>query len=469
MASRIPRRDFLKLAAGAAGPAPESLPNFVILLADDLGYGDLGCYGSGVIRTPNLDRLALQGVRFTDCYAAAPVCSPSRAALLTGCIPDRLGVYNWIPANSPMHLGSGEVTFAQILKSRGYATCHVGKWHLNGKFNSTAQPQPSDQGFDHWFSTQNNAAPSHADPVNFVRNGQPAGPLKGNSSTLIVNEAVAWIKGVPAGRPFGLFVCLHAPHEPIAADAEFLAWYPEARKRGEALYYANVSQMDHEVGRLVRFLDEAGLGRNTLVFFTSDNGPETLNRYKEAWRSHGSPGPLRGMKLHLYEGGIRVPGILRWPGRAGPGTTISEPISGVDLLPTICDIVHASPPARRPLDGASILPALRGRRMARRTPLCWKYYNASGRPKAALRAGDWKILGIPDRASPRAAGSLFDPAQDMEYLKHTKLAAFELYNLREDPGEMRDLASQQPERRRSMEERLTALYSRIQAEGPVWA
>ncbi|MAF09634.1 arylsulfatase, partial [Candidatus Poribacteria bacterium] len=143
-------------------------PNFVVFLCDDLGYGDLACYGHRAIRTPNLDALADEGVRLTDCYAAAPVCSPARAGLMTGRTPNRCGIYNWIPAGSPMHLQASETTVAGLLRDAGYATAVAGKWHLNGKFNSPDQPQPGDHGFDHWFATQNNAVPSHKDPINFV-------------------------------------------------------------------------------------------------------------------------------------------------------------------------------------------------------------------------------------------------------------------------------------------------------------
>ena len=461
------RRQFF--ATLAAGAAPAARPNIVIVLSDDLGYGDLGCYGSHVIRTLNLDRFAQEGVRFTDCYAAAPVCSPSRAGMLTGRVPDRLGVYNWIPAGNVMHLRREELTFAQILQGGGYATCHTGKWHCNGKFNSPEQPQPSDHGFDHWFSTQNNAEPSHADPNNFVRNGTPAGPLKGNSSTLIVSEAISWLKGLRSGQPFCLFVCFHAPHEPVATDPEFSSMYPRATKPGEALYYGNVTQMDHEFGRLMRHLDEARLRDNTFVFFTSDNGPETLNRYKGSWRSHGSPGPLRGMKLHMYEGGYRVPGILRWPGRARAGEVSPEPVAFVDVLPTLCAMTGARLPTGRALDGASFLPALEGKRIERGAPLYWHYYNALSRPKASMRSGDWKILGIPDQPSPRASGGSFDPKEDMPPIKQARLVEFELYNLRDDPGEKTDLSSKEPRRLKEMKERLLARHREVQAEGPVWA
>ena len=161
----------------SAKESKKDRPNFVVILCDDLGYGDLACYGHPHIKTPHLDKLATQGMRLTSCYAAAPVCSPSRAGMLTGRTPNRSGVYNWIPGNHVMHLRKDEVTVAAMLKNSGYDTAHVGKWHCNGKFNSPAQPQPGDHGFNHWFATQNNAAPSHKNPRNFVRNGKSVGPM----------------------------------------------------------------------------------------------------------------------------------------------------------------------------------------------------------------------------------------------------------------------------------------------------
>ena len=163
----------------AALTAAGSRPNLVVVLADDLGYGDLGCYGNAAVRTPHLDRFAAEGLRLTDCYAAAANCSPARAGLMTGRTPYRAGIHNWIPMHSPMHLRREEMTVATLLRGAGYDTCHAGKWHLNGRFNQPDQPQPSDHGFEHWFSTQNNALPSHRNPDNFVRNGEPVGPLSG--------------------------------------------------------------------------------------------------------------------------------------------------------------------------------------------------------------------------------------------------------------------------------------------------
>jgi arylsulfatase A len=416
----------------------------VVVLSDDLGYADLGCFGHPVIQTPNLDRLAQEGMKLTACYAAAPVCSPARAGMLTGRTPSRSGITDWIPAGSPMHLRRNEVTIAALLRQVGYATCHVGKWHCNGLFNRPEQPQPGDHGFDHWFSTQNNAAPSHRNPTNFIRNGQAVGPLTGYSSALIAQEAIEWLKGLPPKRPFCLFVWFHAPHEPIAAADEFTRLYPNATQPGEAEYCGDVTQMDHEVGRLLQALDGLKRRENTLVFFTSDNGPETLRRYRGAERSHGSPGPLRGMKLHLYEGGIRVPGILSWPGKTRPGQVCHEPVCGLDVLPTFCAMAGATVPTDRALDGASILPLFEGKPVERKTPLYWQYDHALGKPKVALRDGDWKLLA------------------------HADLKTFELYHLADDPAEKHDLAAQKPDLCRALAAKLLKLHADVQAERPTW-
>jgi arylsulfatase A len=442
-------------------------PNVLVILCDDLGHGDLGCYGHPVIRTPNLDKLARQGIRFTQCYAAAPVCSPSRAGLLTGRTPSRSGVYSWIDVNNPMHLPAGELTLATLLRRVGYRTAHVGKWHLNGMFNSARQPQPGDHGFEHWFSTQNNAIPSHENPKNFVRNGQPVGPTQGFSCQLVADEAIAWLKaGRDSPDPFFLFVCFHEPHEPVASPADLVASYPKARNADEAQYFANVTNMDRAVGRLLTTLDQLGASNNTVVFFTSDNGPETLNRYKGATRSYGVVGLLRGRKLWLYEGGIRVPGILRWPGKVPPGRTSDEPLWHLDLLPTICRAVGAKVPTDRAIDGADFSPALQGKKIDRKTPLFWHYYRALGEPRVAMREGDWVILAHCGPLPKGAGGSL--RAGDMALIKAAKLTTFELYNLHDDLSQNHDLARQEPERLRALSARLRAMYREVIAEGPTW-
>jgi len=481
---------FLALAAMANAAAAAERPNFLIILCDDLGYGDLAGYGHPVIKTPHLDALAREGMRLTDCYSAAPVCSSSRAGMMTGRTPSRIGIYDWIPAGHPMHLLREEITIASLLKQAGYATCHVGKWHLNGKFNQPEQPQPGDHGFDHWMSTQNNAGPSHENPANFVRNGERIGVQQGFSCQIVADEAIVFLKEKrDKTQPFFQFVCFHEPHEPIASPPELVDEYkplakkpiddtrgkpgasanvdpdPERDNLGRAMFYANVANVDRAVGRILAALDEFKLSENTLVFFSSDNGPETLNRYATGWRSHGSPGPLRGMKLHLYDGGIRVPGILRWPARIKSGQIISEPVCSLDVLPTFCELAGIEPPADRALDGTSIVPLLDGKPLTRKTPLFWHYYRSLTGPKAAMRAGDWMVLGAwEDTALPQGVVV----RGDVELIKSRKLTRFELYNVRRDVGETTDLSAQEPQRLKELSALLVAKYEEVQQQAPRW-
>lgn len=446
-----------------AEPPAAHRPNFLILLADDLGYGDLACYGHEVIQSPNLDRLAREGLRLTDCYSAGASCSPSRTGLMTGRTPYRVGIHGYIPWNSPMHVRAGELTVATLLKQAGYATCHVGKWHLNGRFNVPEQPQPSDHGFDHWFSTQNNALPNHHNPDNFVRNGAEVGRIEGYSAAIVADEAIAWLEHLrPHDRPFFLYVCFHEPHEPIATDPRYADLYdhsPDDPSR--AAYYGNVTQMDSACGRILAALDKAGLRDSTLVFFTSDNGP-AVTRY----HPHGSAGPLREKKGHVYEGGIRVPAVIRWPGHTTPGQTSDEPVCGVDLLPTLCHIAAVPVPADRAIDGANFLPLLSGGRVERTVPLYWQYNHAASRPRVAMRVGDWKILaGLTATPLTSANGITVD---DMRILKTSALSGFELYNLRDDIGETTDLSRTHPEKLRELEALLTRMYDQVRGESPTW-
>lgn len=456
------------LLASFATAEEASRPNFMVILCDDLGYGDLGCFGNETIKTPHLDRLASQGWKLTDCYSTAPVCSSSRAGLLSGRCPSRIGVYDWIPGGHAMHLKSSEITIATLLKNAGYDTCHSGKWHCNGKFNSDAQPQPGDHGFNHWFSTQNNASPTHHNPKNFVRNGKPAGPQEGYSCQIVADEAIQWLEtGRDTTKPFFSFVCFHEPHEPIDSPPELVNEYSQATKKGEALYYANVSNMDKAVGKLLAALDRLKLADDTLVMFTSDNGPETLNRYKSAWRSHGSPGPLRGMKLHLYEAGFRVPGIIRYPGVATAGKVVSEPVCALDLLPTFCELAGVKPPTDRALDGQSIVSLLKGESFKREQPLYWHYFKSIGKPKAAMRIGKYMVLGLWDATDKLPPGSSVRKG-NMEIIKTAKLVDFELYDLEADLAQQRDLAKEKPELLKEFSAQLKAKYEEVQKEGPVW-
>lgn len=448
-------------------PAPR--PNILVILCDDLGYGDLSCFGHPHIRTPNLDRLANEGIRFTNCYAAAPVCSPSRVGLLTGRNPNRAGIYDWIPQGHTMHLSSDERTIASMLRDSGYDTGLFGKWHCNGQFNQPTQPQPNDHGFDHWYATQNNAAPNHENPTNFVRNGHPVGPQIGFSCRLVAQETSQWIRNrADRSKPFFGYVSFHEPHEPVASPVSLVEHYAQmVSDVDQAHYYANVENMDAAVGDLLDTLREIGLLENTLIFFTSDNGPETLNRYKSASRSHGSPGVLRGMKLWVYEGGIRVPGIAYWPKGIKPGQTIDEPVCSIDLLPTFSTLAGDSANSPKPLDGADLTELLKtGKPIQRRTPLFWFYYRAFPKPKAVLRDGDWIVLGHWDGPDMTPGGSL--QKGDIDLIKKHQLVDFELYNVKEDPSQSVNLATSDPERLHSLSMKLVEKYSEIQGEGKLW-
>jgi arylsulfatase A len=427
-------------AAGAAKAAP---PNVVLFLADDLGWGDLTCYGHPTIQTPNLDRFAKEGVRFTQCYSACGVCSPSRSAILTGRTPYRNGVYRWIRGGSDVYLRTSEVAFPKLLKEKGYQTCHVGKWHLNGKFNQPAlQPQPDAHGFDHWMATQNNAAPNHKNPTNFVRNGERVGPMEGYSAPLVVDEAISWLKGRKADQPFYLQVWTHEPHAIIETDPQFMAPYEE--KIGDPdlrQHHGNVTQLDHAFGRLMQALDAMGLTGSTVVFFTSDNGPAGEGT---SGRHRGSTGGLRGRKADDYEGGIRAPGIVRWPGKIRPGSTSDVTVLGTDIFNTVCEIADVPVPTDRVIDGGSMLPAFEGKPVTRARPMYWRTHVSAPECRVALRDGDWKIVGNDD------------------------LTRFELYNLKEDPKETKELSGTHPDKLAVMKKTLLELDAEIKAEGPDW-
>jgi len=436
-------------------------PNILIVLADDLGYGDLGCYGNKIVKTPNLDRFAREGMRFTDCYAAAANCSPSRTGLMTGRTPTRVGVHNWIPMLSPMHVPKEEITIATILRNGGYDTAHTGKWHLNGWFNLPGQPQPNDHGFNHWFSVQNNGLPNHRNPWNFVRNGTPLGTLKGYSAGIVTDEAIHWLRQWrDKTKPFFLFTCYHEPHEPIATAPEFAEDYP-SNDPSYTAYWGNVAQLDAHFGRLMAELDKQKLRDNTLVFFTSDNGPA-----RTSFHPHGETDGLRDKKGSVFEGGIRVPGIIRWPGKVKAGSTDQTPVSGVDILPTLCDVTGLKAPDDRPLDGTNITPLFGGKKIVREQPLYWHFHAARGGMQVAMREGDWKLVSAIDAQPARQRAGI--DAQDQRDIKSAKLGEMELYNLKADRAETRDLASAEPKRFRQMAVRMQKIYSGVQKDTPQW-
>jgi arylsulfatase A len=448
----VNRRRFLSTAAAGlavaastdqAGPKPAARPNIVLLLADDLGYADLSCYGSRQVKTPNLDAFAKTGMRLTAFYAAAPVCSPSRAALLTGRYPWRAGVYQYIAPRAKVHLRASETTLAEALGAIGYNSAHFGKWHLASTFDGS-QPTPGDHGFDYWFATEGNAAPSHANPTNFYRNGKKVGPLEGYACQLVVDDALAWLHVHGSKTPFFLNVWFQEPHEPYGPPPELLARH-EGDKFPE--YHACIENMDAAIGRFLAGLEESGLAENTIVFFCSDNGSR--------WPNNDTP--FRGFKGNVYEGGIRVPGIVRWPGHIAPGTESAVVASGVDFMPTCLEITGGSPMVKAPLDGSSLVPAFGGQPVARPRPLCWYLYQND--PSISVRDGNWTLIGHLDPPY-GSEDTAFGPTQ-MQYVKTAKLGRTELYDVVKDTHQRTDVAAQNPDVVRRLEDAMRAHYAEI--------
>ncbi len=450
-------------------------PNIVVLLCDDLGYGDLSSFGHPIIKTENLDQLAASGIRLTNFYSTAPVCSPSRVGLLTGRSPNKAGVYDFIPGlkksednRDLVHLQAYEETIPAMLKTVGYSTCLVGKWHCSSRFNSDRQPQPNDFGFDHWMATHNNAAPSHKNPKNFVRNGQEVGEIEGFSSQIVVNEAIQWLQKKEGDNPFFLEVAFHEPHEPIASPEDLVEKYmPYAETREQAEYFANVENVDKAVGRLIAYLEKNHSG-NTLIVFSSDNGPETLLRYGEkAKHSYGSPGALKGMKLWTNEAGFRVPGIISWVGENKVSGTKDAVVSALDFLPTFAELSGAKLPNRE-LDGESFKSLLDTGEFARSTPLIWAFYDAINERRVAMRKGDWKIMGrleVDNNTLPHIH-NLYDGNEAL--VKSAKLTDFVLFNLKEDINESEDLSVKEAAVFESMKKEFEMRYKELLEDSHIW-
>ncbi len=403
-------------------------PNIVFILADDLGWGDLSCYGHDRLRTPRLDRLAAEGTLFTQFYVNASVCSPSRCAFMTGQYPARhrihghyaqhsenadRGMSNWLDPAVP--------NVAALLKTRGYATAHFGKWHLGA---GAGAPEPTAYGFDA-ARTMVSATPGWRErPETFWA----------KCTGLFVDEALAFIKA-NREKPFYVNVWTLIPHAPLNPTAEQMKPYLRhswgqgiAQKSAETIYYAAVADLDAQVGRLLDGLAAMGLADNTIVVFSSDNGPEDIHITNAGHSGVGSAGPFRGRKRSLYEGGIRTPYIVRWPGHVPAnrvdGTSV---LAAVDFLPSVCRLTGVEVPEGHALDGEDVSDILTGASRPRRTPLMWEWrFHVFGEPfhrspMLAIREGDWKLLMNPDRSR------------------------VELYDMPRDPTQMSNLAQAQPQ------------------------
>lgn len=440
------------LLLATSGHAASPPRNVVLIVADDLGAHDLGVTGSRFHETPNLDRLAANGMRFTQAYAACTVCSPSRAALLTGRYPARLQLTDWIAGHeSPraklrppvwnQRLAPAEVTLAEALKERGFATAHLGKWHLGAEGYG-----PEQQGFEiNLGGDQRGQPPSYFSPYGLPK--LPDGP-PGEYLTDREGEEAARFVRQHKDRPFFLNYWAYSVHTPLQAPAELVAKYRvKASQVGgpqtNATYAAMLERLDASVGRILRALQEHGLAENTLVIFTSDNGGLVAGNTPPT-----SNAPLRSGKGSPYEGGHRVPLIVSWPGVTRPGSTSDQPVAGIDLLPTVLEAVGASPsaPVTKP-DGLSLVPLIHDpTAKLNREALFWHYphYHPGGAtPYAALRTGDWKLI------------------QYYESGRH------ELFDVRADPGESHDLATAQPERVMELARKLSTWQGGVGAQWPM--
>lgn len=419
-------------------------PNIILMMADDLGWGDVGFNGGKIIRTPHLDAMAASGLRFTRFYSAAPVCSPTRGSCLTGRHPHRYGVYH---ANVG-HLRSTEHSLASILRKRGYATGHFGKWHL-GTLSADYSPRgpkrqparnfasPGSCGFDTWFSTEHavatwdpyDRANKHGhfkwDERNFYwRGGEPVtGGLAGDDSRIIMDEAIPFMRSAAkANRPFFAVIWFHAPHAPVVGGPKYLQQYesyPEAARH----YYACVTALDEQVGRLRATLRKLQVADNTMVWFCSDNGPARQGNP----RSVGSAGPFRGFKASLWEGGVRVPAVLEWPARIKQSRSSDVAAVTSDYLPTILDVIGEEYPDDRTLDGLSLLP---------------------------LIAGKWDQRPVPIAFQSRKWLALTDHRHKLSSRDRGK--TWQLYDLLDDPSETRDIAAEHPQVVTAMRARLEA-------------
>lgn len=441
----------IALSAGVSFAAER--PNVVVLLADDLGYQDIGCYG-GPVETPTLDQLAAKGARFTNFYSGCAVCSPSRATLLTGRHHIRAGVYSWIHDESQKsHLLERETTLAEVLKGAGYATAHVGKWHLGLPTKKFDKPTPDQHGFDYWFATWNNAEPSHKNPNNFIRNGKPVGQLQGYSCQLVADEAINWLdEKRDKEKPFFLNVWFHEPHAPIAAPDEIVNEYG-GQKDKAAVYSGTIDNTDRAIARLLAKLAEVDAIENTLIVYASDNGSYRDDR----------TGGLRGKKGVNWEGGIRVPGIFCWPGTIPNGQQIDAPAGVVDILPTVCGLLDLDQPERH-LDGSNLAPLLTQQgEFERHQPLFWHLQKS--RPIVAMRDGRYSLVADPDYEL--STSNMFQEAW-IPKIKAGSYTNFRLYDLEADPQQTTDLAAEKPELVKRMKRQLLDINASIMNDGADW-
>jgi len=423
-------------------------PNVIFIFADDLGWGDLSCYGHPHIKTPNLDQLAREGTLFTQFYVNSAVCSPSRTAIMTGQYPARHRVHGHFAQaelnqrrGMPNWLDPSVTTATGLLKQAGYATGHFGKWHLG---SGDGAPAPGDYGID-VHRTVNSNGPGW---------GQQEPYFRAKSSRLIVDETIRFMEQ-NRHRPFYANVWSLVPHATLHPTEDQMKPYERFAPGGvpykgaPQIYYASVTDLDAQIGRLLEKLGELGLAGNTLVMFSSDNGPEDIHIRNASHSGVGSPGPLRGRKRSLYEGGVRVPFLVRWPGHVPAGRVDdASVVTGVDFLPTVCGLAGVKLPTGVDPDGEDRSGVLLGGPRARTKPIMWEWrFRVAGDmahkcPMLAIRDGKWKLLMNPDRSR------------------------IELYVIPGDPTELDNVADQHPDIVKKLSERLLKWQKTLPA-GPI--
>ncbi len=428
------RRQFLGTLAGAAAANGQATkPNFVILYTDDQGIGDLGCYfGRDIMKTPHIDALAASGIRFTDWHTNSPVCSPSRAAVLTGKYPQNAGVPNILTSKPDFNvpgLRQGDNTIASELKKLGYRTAAVGKWHLGSARGS----RPIDQGFEEWFGFYSGWTDYYSHRY-YTLGGTPLfhDMWRGEKeifeepvyqTELLGREAKAFLQRQTAGQPFFLYLAFGAPHYPMMAPKKYLDRFPATMDRDRREHAAMVAAIDDQVGEIVATLKARGLDRNTVIFYQSDNGATREERADHRGRPYrgGSNGPYRAYKGSLFEGGTRVPGLLRWPAKIKPNQVLDGIGMAMDILPTFVQWAGGKPPAG--VDGKDLTPMVLEGKPSVHDVVYWDYDGMR-----AVRRGYWKLI-----------------RNHREGLGTPMVREVWLSNLQEDPGENKNFAASQPE------------------------
>lgn len=427
----------------AAAFLPPDRPNVVLILADDLGHGDLGCYGNEHHRTPALDRLAAEGARFTQFYAPTPYCAPARASLLTGRYPSRHGLFgnptpDGPPAADALALATEEVLLPQVLRARGYATGMIGKWHLGHK---AVEQWPTRRGFESYYGILYS---NDMRPVQLI-DGETVVeyPLVQATLTQRYTERALDFLTANRARPFFLYLAHAMPHKPLAVSEKFFG------KSGAGLYGDAIAELDWSVGQIMEKLRDLGLDERTLVVFTSDNGAYF----------GGSNGGLRGMKAMTAEGGLRVPCLVRWPGRVPAGQTLATPAGLIDWFPTLLSRTGSPLPSGRILDGRDLWPVIteqatvlheavfgfQGTTLRTVRSGQWKLHVEASQPRATLPAdGKWIDPRAPDGVTILAPAGQAHPSQYPGLLTGDPLRAGALFDLASDPGEQNDVSTAHP-------------------------